>query len=403
MCKNKNIDIKIFGRSGIEDSAVEQLEKCSTFGNCVGAALMADAHLGYSIPIGGVIAYKDMISPSAVGFDISCGNKAVRLDIKIDKIRNNLPYILDTIFSKINFGVGGENYEKVDDEVFYNDSWELEPAKKLKDLAKKQFGTIGSGNHFIDIFKDDEENVWVGIHCGSRGFGNKLAQYFIKAAGGKDGIDVEPTLLHTDSDLGKEYIECMNLAGDYSYAARNWICKKVSEIIGGNIAEEVHNNHNFAWKEKHNYMYAGESFYGDIWVMRKGSTPAFPGQKGFIGGSMGDISVIVEGIDTEESKQSFYSTVHGAGRVLGRMEAKGKRKICKDKNSPDYGKERVIREPKITPEMMNKWIKEKGIELRGAGVDESPHCYKRLPEVLESHKGSIKILKTLTPVGVVMA
>ncbi|GAG42233.1 unnamed protein product, partial [marine sediment metagenome] len=116
--------------------------------------------------------------------------------------------------------------------------------------------------------------------------------------------------------IGTHYFQCMELAGDYAYVGRDWVCQKVANILGANILEEVHNHHNFAWREEHN----GNRW----WVVRKGATPAFPGQKGFVGGSMGDNSVILEGVDGDESKQTLYSTVHGAGRVLSRNQARGK-------------------------------------------------------------------------------
>jgi tRNA-splicing ligase RtcB len=157
----------------------------------------------------------------------------------------------------------------------------------------------------------------------------------------------------------------------------------VAKILGVNIIEEIHNHHNFAWREKHH----GE----DVWVVRKGATPAFAGQKGFVGGSMGDISVIIEGVDSQESQKALYSTIHGAGRVMSRTQAAGRFRMRKRIGG------------QITRRMMMDWIKEKGVELRGAGTDESPHCYKRLPEVLEFHQNTIRILHTLTPLGVAMA
>ncbi|MBF0386155.1 MAG: RtcB family protein, partial [Candidatus Omnitrophica bacterium] len=207
--------------------------------------------------------------------------------------------------------------------------------------------------------------------------------HFIKAGGGKDGMFVDPVLLDINSVLGTEYIECMKLAGRYAYAGRDWICNRVAKILKARILEEVHNHHNFAWREEHN----GQK----LWVIRKGATPCFPGQKAFVGGSMGDISVIIEGIESGESRKALYSTVHGAGRVMSRTAAAGHRR----------GKRRVG--GIITKEMMHKWLKEKNVVLRGAGTDESPHCYKRLPEVLNFHKETIKILHTLTPIGVAMA
>src|SRR5205823_14028657 len=146
--------------------------------------------------------------------------------------------------------------------------------------------------------------------------GHKTATAFIKAAGGKDGIDVAPTVLHQDSDLGRQYLAGMTLAGQYAYAGREWVVERVRAIIGGEVLDRVHNHHNYAWRECHGGR--------DLWVVRKGATPAFPGQKGFVGGSMGDQSVILEGVESEEAKDALYSTVHGAGRVMSRTAARGK-------------------------------------------------------------------------------
>lgn len=180
----------------------------------------------------------------------------------------------------------------------------------------------------------------------------------------------------------------MNLAGEYAYAGRDWVCQKVASILGASILEEVHNHHNFAWRENH----GGK----DLWVVRKGATPAFPGQKGFVGGSMGDNSVIIEGVENEEASASLYSTVHGAGRVIGRRAAIGK--FVKDEHGKKQRQPGLVRHD----EMM-KWVAEMGVELRGADLDEAPQCYKRLAEVLTYHADSIRVLHTLKPIGVAMA
>jgi tRNA-splicing ligase RtcB len=253
-------------------------------------------------------------------------------------------------------------------------------------MARQQLGTVGSGNHYVDIFEDELGRIWIGVHFGSRGLGHKTATWFLKAAGAKDGMDVEPCILPVDSHLGAEYLEGMRLGGRYAYAGRDWVCGRVARILGARIVEEIHNHHNFAWRESHGGR--------DLWVVRKGATPAFPGQRGFVGGSMGDISVIIEGVAHESTAATLCSTVHGAGRVMGRMEAKGK---------TDRKTGEVTRAGKVTPEMMREWVSREQVELRGAGVDESPHCYKRLPEVLAEHGESIRILHTLRPLGVAMA
>jgi tRNA-splicing ligase RtcB len=190
----------------------------------------------------------------------------------------------------------------------------------------------------------------------------------------------------------------MALAGRYAYAGRDWVCDRVVKILGARKLDEVHNHHNFAWKEQH----GGQ----DVWVVRKGATPAFPGQRGFVGGSMGDDAVILEGVDPQENpmaaavnqEASLFSTVHGAGRVMSRNAARGRRMKVGG---------RWVDDPKhpgrISRQEMQKWIRERGVVLRGADTDEAPQAYKRLPEVLRHHAGTVRILHTLTPIGVAMA
>ena len=370
-----------------EDNAFKQILNCQkTADYC---ALMADCHLGYAVPIGGVVAYQDQVSPSGVGFDIACGNKAVLLDADAGEVRANIDTLMDDIWKEISFGVGQKNKERVEHELFEDDpAWDIKAVGHLKDLARSQLGTVGSGNHYVDLFVDESDRVWCGVHFGSRGMGHRIATHFLRLAGGQDGMHVDPALLPVDSQEGQEYVAGMKLAGRYAYAGRDWVCSKVASILGAHILEEVHNHHNFAWKENHNGK--------DLWVVRKGATPAFPGQKGFVGGSMGDISVIVQGVESEESKKALYSTVHGAGRVLSRRAAAGKFRWKR-------GKRIKMSEGAISQEMMMDWISKAGVVLRGAGTDESPHCYKRLPEVLEFHEPTIEVLHTLHPIGVAMA
>jgi tRNA-splicing ligase RtcB len=409
-----------------EAGAMSQIKTCALSADRV--ALMADHHKGYAVPIGGVVAYRDSISPSGVGFDIACGNKAVLTDMPGSALRQGIKQIMDDVWKSIAFGIGRQNAEEVDHALFGSEGWRLPAVAPHKKMAADQLGTVGSGNHYVDLFTDEQDRVWVGVHFGSRGLGHKTATWFLNRAGAKDGMDVAPCVLKADSALGQEYIECMQLAGQYAYAGRDWVCQKVAGILGAKILEEVHNHHNFAWREVH----SGE----DLWVVRKGATPAFPGQKGFVGGTMGEVSVILEGVENAEAVYSLYSTVHGAGRVMGRREAAGKSRMearwkCMDYRKCDYSapKGGHFKDPdgptpkcplcghklhldrrqvqlsagKVSKEMMDGWLKRANVELRGAGLDESPDCYKRLPEVLAEHGQSIRILHTLTPVGVAMA
>lgn len=377
-------EVKVWG-SPIDEGALSQIAACAATGAAY-CALMADHHKGYAVPIGGVVAYRDAISPSGVGFDIGCGNKAVRLDMPAREARNKIGKIMDDIFGALSFGMGRVNAEKVDHALFDDPTWKMREMSGLKSKAREQLGTIGGGNHYVDIFTDEKDRVWVGVHFGSRGLGHKTATHFLELGGAADGMDVPPLVLSTHSTLGQDYLECMALAGRYAYAGRDWVCEKVAKILGAKIVEEIHNHHNFAWEESH--------FGEELWVVRKGATPAFPGQRGFVGGSMGDNAVIVEGVESEEGPPALYSTVHGAGRVMSRTEAKGK---------SNWKTGEVIKPGKVSRAMMDEWVTKKRVDLRGGGVDESPHVYKRLDTVLGHHKASIRVLHTLTPIGVAMA
>lgn len=350
-------------------------------------ALMADHHIGYSVPVGGVVAYDNAINVNGVGFDIACGNKAVLLDCDSMSVKNNIYRNMNEIQKHISFGVGRKNNEKVEHELFDDPLWNDIPfLRGLHSTARGQLGTVGSGNHYVDVFCDELDRIWVGVHFGSRGLGHSICTHFVKAGGGKDGVHAKPVIFNENSDLGQQYLKSMELAGKYAYAGRDWVCERVAKILRGNIIESIHNHHNFAWKERH--------FGKDLWVVRKGATPAFPGQRGFVGGSMGDISVILEGQESEQSSRSLYSTIHGAGRIMGRTQAKGK-------THRKTGAR--ISEGLVSKSAHDEWIKRVGVEIRGGGLDESPYAYKRIESVLDAHKDTVKILHTLTPIGVCMA
>jgi tRNA-splicing ligase RtcB (3'-phosphate/5'-hydroxy nucleic acid ligase) len=370
-----------------EPDTIEQMVKICDDPKVKAAVLCTDGHLGYSVPVGGVIAYDGEINVNGVGFDIACGNKAVLLDCNVGDVKANIYRTMNEVQKHISFGVGRKNNEKVDHEIFSYPIWnESELLRGLLDKSRDQLGTVGSGNHYVDIFEDELGRCWVGVHFGSRGLGHSICTHFIKAGGGKDGVHASPVIFNEMSDLGQEYLKCMELAGRFAYAGRDWVCSRVAKILGGNIIYEVHNHHNFAWKERH--------FGKDLWVIRKGATPAFPGQKGLVGGSMGDVSYILEGVESVFSAENLYSTIHGAGRVMGRTAAKGK--TCRKTG-------RQLSEGLVQKDDHDNWIKRVGVELRGSGLDESPYAYRRIDEVVKHHEGTVKILHTLKPIGVCMA
>ena len=377
--------VKIFGEH--DSGTVAQINACVEAGAEYGV-LCADGHKGYAQPIGGVVAYKDKISLSGVGFDIGCGNLAILTDATRPEVAPAIARVMDEVVRDITFGIGKKNRRKIDHPLFDDPAWQLNLLKSLKSLAAEQLGTVGGGNHYLDIFADEQDRIWVGVHFGSRGLGHKTATHFLKAAGGKDGMDVPPTVVSDRSDLGQDYLIGMRLAGRYAYAGREAVGRHVARgILGAHILEEVHTHHNFAWEEEH----GGEK----LWVVRKGATPAFPGQRGFVGGSMGDEAVIIEGIDSPLAREALFSTVHGAGRIMSRTAAKGR--------FEKVGARRIRRDGLVRHDEMMKWITDRGIELRGGEVDEAPQAYRRLPEVLDAHAGTIAILHTLKPLGVAMA
>jgi tRNA-splicing ligase RtcB len=391
---------------GMHDEAtLRQLEDVASRAERV--ALMADGHVGYVMPIGGVAGYRDKVSVVGVGFDIACGNAAIRTDLvlgdgsggTLDPSR--FAELGDEIQNSVSFGIGRRNTANdapIDDPLFGDPAWEAIPADARNGLRKKareQLGTVGGGNHYVDVFADEQQRIWVGVHFGSRGLGHTIASGFLALSQNRkwgERVPEKEALLPLQMPIGHDYWALMNLAGRYAYAGREWVARKVVSIIGGTEMELVHNHHNFAWPETHD---------GDeLIVVRKGATPAMPGQKGFVGGSMGDDAVIVQGTMTpsgeiaELQRGALFSTVHGAGRVMSRTEAAGKR---------NRRTGRVIKPGKVTPEMMTEWVQGKGVVLRGGGLDESPHAYRRLPEVIEAQRGTVEVLHTLRPLIVVMA
>ena len=389
-------DNAIFGSH--DEKTLAQLRDVATRAERV--ALMADGHMGYVMPIGGVAAYRDKVSVTGVGFDIACGNAAILTDRTIDDYtREELERIANEIQRTVSFGMGRNNVSRDApraDDLFEDDAWSALPQhvhRELKEKARSQLGTVGSGNHYVDVFADEQGRIWVGVHFGSRGFGHTVASGVLALSmNEKWGTRVpeREALLDIKSPLGDAYWSLMELGGRYAYAGREWVARKVVNILGGEELDLVHNHHNFAWKEKH----GGE----DLIVVRKGATPAFPGQRGFVGGSMGDDAVILEGTNTapEKSEAALWSTVHGAGRVMSRTEARGKKK--------GWGpKARIVSPGKVSWDMVNDWLGPRGILLRGGGLDEAPHAYRRLPEVLAAQGDTVRVLHTLRPLIVVMA
>jgi tRNA-splicing ligase RtcB (3'-phosphate/5'-hydroxy nucleic acid ligase) len=423
--------IKTFGP--VDERSLKQLERCMEAGDAELGVLCADHHPGYSQPIGGGIAYEGYISPSGVGYDIGCGNKAVRTPATRADLEalGGVEALMGEITRRISFGMGVPAHERTDHPVLdrIRDA-DFAPQRKLAQLAESQLGTVGSGNHYVNLMEDKEGFVWVGVHFGSRGFGYKTASGFLALAPGlpfdarasEGEMDSPPVLFEVGSEFGESYASAMQLAGEYAYAGRDVVVAKVLEILGTDSVHEVHNHHNFAWRENH--------FGRDYWVIRKGCTPARPGQEGFVGGSMGDESVILEGVESPENEDALYSTVHGAGRVMSRSQAAGRVRrqavygcsvrecdfsvpakgytgeTCPDHPSAKMRKwrsEQIVRPGVVDWPAVQARLREQGIVLVGGGADEAPEVYKRLPDVLDAHSGSVRVKHRLRPLGVAMA
>jgi tRNA-splicing ligase RtcB len=424
--------MKIFGTH--DDATLTQLKNCVDAAPDAVGVLCADGHLGYSMPIGGVVAYRDHVSPSGVGYDIACGNMAVKLDVRYEDIHRHANRIADEIFSRVSFGVGRKNDEPVDDPVLDLIRNSPVPQQRgLLTLAEQQLGTVGSGNHYVDVLEDQNGYTWIAVHFGSRGFGHKTATMFMNVAQGLPidarGHDGEmmapPLLLGVKTPAGQDYLNAMDIAGEYAYAGRRQVVQRVREVLGNPaVLDTVHNHHNFAWAEQHNPDNQ-EWHSAKYFVHRKGATPAFPDQRGFIGGSMNDMCVIVRGRNDNVAREALYSTVHGAGRVMSRNAAiKGKHTwSCANAVCVLHDYALMTRTPPkdlkcsqchaplvkkfLTPPVdfaaVQTTVRDAGVVLRGAGADEAPQCYRSLRDVLAAHEQTITLETIMRPRIVCMA
>ncbi len=354
-------------------------------------ALMPDAHVGFGMPIGGVVAVRDAIIPYAVGMDIGCGMSAWPTGVPTAKVRKHIEDLVASVQSRIPVGFqhrtpkeGRKLAEEHCPEIF--ERFEGTDPKKafLSGHAKiiEQIGTLGGGNHFIEIQTDTDDTAWVMVHSGSRNVGKQICDHFYKQAkqyADAHGLEVpDPALsyLPVDSRPGEQYVEHMLFAQDFARLNRHVmmrICQRIFERspVGrhiGNTDDLVNIHHNYAAEEVH--------FGETVWVHRKGATSARRGERGIIPGSMGSRSYIVRGLGNEES---FQSCSHGAGRVLGRKQAK-----------------RTISLDRFKQTM-------KGVHFRPSPkhLDEAPDAYKDIDRVMANQKDLVEIVHTLRPLAVV--
>jgi tRNA-splicing ligase RtcB len=433
--------MKIFATDA-DDKTLQQMQNCLDAEPGTVGALMGDAHFGYGCPIGAVLGHRSHYNVTAVGVDIACGVKAVRtnlLDADIPQVE--MERLADEMFRRIAFGAGRKNPTPVTHAHVYDRiaASPFLPQRGWLDKARQQLGTVGGGNHYVDVLVDQNGALWFVTHFGSRGFGFATANAALNLAHGlpvgpnyrEQSMD-PPTLLEVGSPLGEDYLEAMRIAGDYAYAGRDAVIDTVLQIFGAEAEWMVHNHHNFIWDEQHQTDRGLER----LWVARKGATPAFPKQAGFVGGSMGDMSAVVQGAYAPgESEASLHSTIHGAGRLLGRMEAKGKRydrkqwtclkiQTCDGTLGTDQFQFVVNgprpKCPKCDNQMQIKaWVEstpgkvnfeavkgelhQRRIIVRGGAADEAPACYRPLESVLAAQGDTIDVVDRLQPRIVLMA
>ncbi|MCR9289741.1 MAG: RtcB family protein [Bacteroidetes bacterium] len=383
---DESITYKIYGAQGIEPGASKQMDTAMRLPVTRKGALMPDAHQGYGLPIGGVLATENAIIPYGVGMDIGCRMALTIYDLSpgfLKRERHQLKTIL-----KDNTKFGFNSFDKpMDDAIFERKEFKEIPfVSGLKSKAFSQIGSSGSGNHFVEfgvVEITDAENEfglpvgeYVGIlsHSGSRGFGANIARHYTKLAMEKCLLPKEAknlAWLDLDTEAGQEYWLAMNLAGDYASACHDHIHHRLSKALGENHIAKIENHHNFAWKEK---LEDGR----DVVVHRKGATPAGKGVLGIIPGSMTAPGFIVRG---KGNITSLNSASHGAGRLMSRTKAK---------NS-------------ITASELKKILKNEGVDLIGGGLDEAPIAYKNIHEVMKAQNDLVDVLGKFFPKIVRMA
>ncbi len=228
----QNSPLKVFGAH--DEGTLAQMRNCMSVGNVVAGTICADGHLGYAQPVGGVIAYEGQLSISGVGFDIGCGNMAIRLDTPYAAIQDRVGEIIRDVARVISFGIGRKNEERVEHALFDDaDAWRASDMEAYRQKAAGQLGTVGSGNHYVDLMRDEEGLVWIGVHFGSRGLGHTSATRYLKAAGGKDGMNVPPAVIDEASELGPATSPPWSSPAATPTQAANGYAGACAQIIGG--------------------------------------------------------------------------------------------------------------------------------------------------------------------------
>jgi tRNA-splicing ligase RtcB (3'-phosphate/5'-hydroxy nucleic acid ligase) len=373
------IDYRTWG-SEIDEASHAQMRQACGVPMAAAAALMPDAHVGYGLPIGGVLALEGAVIPYAVGVDIACRMKLSVLDLPLESLADDFNRYKEALDGGTRFGIGSA-HEKPQDHAVMDRDWSITRiTREKKDLAWSQLGTSGSGNHFVDFgvldlpARDEElgldagQYVAIMSHSGSRGTGAAVCSTYSGIARAQLPAKYEDlaylSWLSLDSEAGQEYWAAMNLMGDYAAANHDVIHRLVSKLLGAQIIAGVENHHNFAWKEIHGGR--------ELIVHRKGATPAGEGVLGVIPGSMASPAFVVRG---RGNADSLNSASHGAGRRMSRKKAKDK-----------YNWKAVQRD-----------LERKGVRVLSAGADEVPGVYKDIEDVMREQADLVQIVARFDP------
>lgn len=367
---------------GLECDAVKQMANACALPVAVAGALMPDAHVGYGLPIGGVLATENAVIPYAVGVDIACRMKLTVYDRKANTIAGQRDRLANIIENETRFGMGASFKQRRDHDVMDED-WTVSPVtQRLRDKAWKQLGTSGSGNHFVEFGEFTVTNEELGLepgeylallsHSGSRGTGAQVCEYYSRRAMSRhDYLPKELkhlAWLSLDEADGQEYWAAMNLMGQYAAANHALIHRHIARKLGADVILDIENHHNFAWKEHH----VIDGTEREVIVHRKGATPAGAGVLGIIPGSMASPGFVVRG---KGESASLHSASHGAGRVMSRKKAM----------------------QSFTWSAVKKLLAERGVELLSAGLDEVPGVYKDIHTVMAAQTDLVDVLGKFEP------
>ncbi|MGB0429891.1 MAG: RtcB family protein [Bacteroidia bacterium] len=371
----------IYGKDNIEPGAIHQMNQAMKLPVSISGALMPDAHHGYGLPIGGVLATKNAVIPYGVGVDIGCRMCLSVFDLKPEVLDKRRESLQKALIENTRFGNKHVFEKKMPHAVLERDEfYDIPYVKTLHKKAAYQIGTSGGGNHFAEfgiVEITDIQNefklplgTYVGFltHSGSRGLGANIARFYTKLA--QDTCRLPEGARHLSwldlsTENGQEYWQAMNLAGDYASACHHQMHERIAKHLGQQYVGRVENHHNFAWKEP-------DAHGNELIVHRKGATPAAEGVLGIIPGSMTAPGFIVRG---KGNTNSLNSASHGAGRVMSRTQAK----------------------QSLAPKMMKNKLKENNVTLIGGGLDEAPMAYKNIHQVMSCQTDLVEVLGSFTP------